>query len=153
MDDEETPFEQITLSLPDYLKDKINNHEISIEGKMYDIKSVSISGDKVTLLVINDPHEENILKKLKEVLTGRKQSKSNRPHQLRPIHTLKYLSPEPEHNISFTFCSTIILSLPVPGFVTNDREIPTPPPRRFNNNCNFCFCTKPARMTLCSFYF
>lgn len=58
-------FQKITLSRTDYEKGKINGHEICLSGKIYDIKTMSIHGDSVELLAINDTDEENILEKIK----------------------------------------------------------------------------------------
>ncbi len=130
LENAQTSFSEITLSVSEYKKDRVNSHEVSVDGKMFDVKSVNIAGDSVVLCVISDTREDNILRRIKELLSGSKQSKNNTPHQLRPIHALKYITPEAEDRICFEFPSVSILLSLVVTPISSDEEIPTPPPKQ-----------------------
>ena len=126
--DDHAQFQKITLSLPDYEKGKINSHEISLSGKMYDIKNIRINGDSVELLAINDTDEENILGKIKEFITGKNHPNKELPVQLRQFLSLKFLPPQNNH----TFLVPVValhVFLPLNTFIISvDSEIHTPPP-------------------------
>ena len=71
-----TQFQEIVLSRSDYQLSRINASEITINNKLYDVKSVNISGDRVNLLVLNDSMEENILAKIAEFTNNSRQPNS-----------------------------------------------------------------------------
>ncbi len=87
-----TVFEKITLSKNDYKRSRINSNEISLDGKMYDVKSVASVNDSIALLVINDSEETGILKKIKEFINGINDPLKI-PNQLKKITFLIYLPP------------------------------------------------------------
>ena len=87
-----TVFEKITLSKDDYKKSRINSCEISLDGKMYDVKTVTSVNDSMALLVINDSGETGILKKIKELINNVNDSQKI-PNQLKKIAFLIYLLP------------------------------------------------------------
>lgn len=65
---------------------------------MYDIKSVSISGDKVELLAIHDTKEEYILEKIKKAVSNGMSENSNLPNLLVKLFSLIYAPPAFGHN-------------------------------------------------------
>ena len=123
-----TQFQKITLSLSDYQKNKINAHEISIKGKMYDVKSTHISGDSLELLVVNDSKEENILEKIKEF----KQETSGQNHslhnQLKQLLSLTYLSPNTDGIFIISSLSMHLFPHPNLNTISSHIAISTPPP-------------------------
>ena len=60
--------ENFTLSRETFNKSRISRKEISVYGKMYDIKSFSFYGNLVRLSVIRDKKEEWIICALKNAL-------------------------------------------------------------------------------------
>jgi len=124
-----TKFQTITLSLADYKKSKINSHEISIDGKMYDVKSVTFRGNKVDLACINDREEENILKDLKDFASRSSKSNSNLPNQIQQLLTLNYITPEAKEFYFIPIVAAHIFLSSNPGIVSNDTDITTPPPK------------------------
>ncbi len=90
----ETRFQKMRISLSDYKKNKINEAEIRINQKLYDVKSVNMLVDDVELLLINDKEEENILEEIKNFFGQHNQSSSRIPDQLQELLSLDYLSPE-----------------------------------------------------------
>jgi len=91
----DTRFQKIVLSTKEYENNKISASEIAIEGKMYDVKSVRVSNNRVELLVLNDQNEEHILRKIVSFFHPNNASpKRGFPHRLQQLFTLDYLLPE-----------------------------------------------------------
>ena len=129
LNNEETSFQQLTLSFNDFQKGKINAHEISFDGKMYDIRSIKISGDKVELLVINDTKEENIIENIKRSVNPNDQQNKGLPSQFVKLLTLVYVVPatdpdlllqKKQRHIFVPFCDII---------VSHKSDITAPPPK------------------------
>ncbi len=122
-------FEELTLTLAAYKQAKAGANELILNGEMYDVKSVTIDDDCVTLFVLHDRDEENVSRKIRNFLHGEKQSGQNLPVQVQQLLSMKYLPPEhtvfkyfPIRN-SFTF-SFIGMTKPA-----SDPDIPSPPPK------------------------
>ncbi len=123
-------FERIVLSKVDYQKSKINSKEISLNGEMYDVKSVSGIGDKVELLVIHDKKEGEIIERIQKAITDKSSRSARTPQQILQLLTLVYIAPV----IDFNF---LILQVPqnkflVPGnfFFSYRSEVTSPPPEK-----------------------
>ena len=128
MEEKQTGFLKLTLTVSEFQKSKINSHEISYKGKMYDFKPVAISDDTVELLVINDTKEETILEKINELADNTSSHKGELPSQLIKLLTLTYICPtfdnrfifqELEGNNFLPICESIL---------SIAKEIPSPPP-------------------------
>lgn len=124
-----TQFQKVSVSLGDYLKNKIGSDEISIDGKMFDIKSIQISGKLVELLVINDNKEDNIIEKIKDFIDTTNQSNTELPLQLQQLLSLNYLPLETGFLLFIPVFSVDFFLRPILNFVSNDLEILTPPPK------------------------
>jgi hypothetical protein len=124
-----TQFQKIVLSLSDYQKCKINASEITINNKLYDVKSVNISGDRVKLLILRDSMEENILVKIAEFTNNTRQPNSVLCNNLNHLLTLNYL-PQAGYSNFFIYPSSIdkfiLFKL---NYISRFPEILTPPPR------------------------
>ncbi len=127
--DNQTPFQKITLPFFDYQKSKINSHEISVNGKMYDVKSISLSDDKVELLVIHDSREENILQKIKDFAISTNQPNTDFANQLFQLLSLNYISPGVGPVFFIPSFSINIFSPLFLNVISNGFEIPSPPPK------------------------
>ena len=119
----------LLLTSTEYAGSKINDREISYQGKMYDIKTVSIKGNKVALVAINDTKEESILKKIKALLPGADKKNSGLPLQLQKLISLTFVHPVEE---STTVFSTIICrhnSRYTKDTHSSTRKVLSPPPQ------------------------
>jgi hypothetical protein len=127
-EDDETDYVKMILSLDDYLKSKVHSKEIRVQGEMYDVKSVTYSGNQVELMVIHDKHEGNILKRIKKLLSHSNEQKSNTTDHVLQLTGFYYTlppskdAPEPRQTgvnefISFNSSFTSFIS-----------ELNTPPP-------------------------
>jgi hypothetical protein len=92
----EEGYSKLTLTLAEYDQSRVKSHEISWQGRMYDVKSAVIKGNSVDLLVMHDEKEENILKKIK-LLAGKTGSQNRElPQQLVQLLSLSYICPAEE---------------------------------------------------------
>lgn len=124
-----TRFQQLTLSLSDFQKGKINDHEISIKGKMYDVKSIEIRGNKVELLVINDTREENILEDIKKSINTSNQQNKEHPYHFVKVLTLLYITPATDNIFLLEKNKQNIFRSPCEIIISYKPGISSPPPR------------------------
>lgn len=122
-------LEVLTLTADGYARSKRPKNEVMVEGKLYDVKSVSINGDVVTLEVVHDKAEEGVLKKIKDFFTPGKDSTGKIPKHVQQLLSAKYVPPMRQIFNEFVFQSaTHIYFLHAIG-LTIVRDIPSPPPR------------------------
>lgn len=88
-----TATDTLRLTPAQYQANRAGGHEISFGGKLYDIKSSTTSGNLITLVVVNDSREENILEKIKGLLHNTGKDNSGLPVQLHKLLSLVYISP------------------------------------------------------------
>jgi len=69
-------LELITLSAEQYQKAKVEEHEIKVKGKMYDIARMEKQGDMLLVYCIHDKAEDNILAFLDKILSSPLKDKS-----------------------------------------------------------------------------
>jgi hypothetical protein len=128
--EENTSFEKLTLSVSEYQKNRIHSNEISYKGKMYDIRSVNFSGDKVELFVIHDSEEENILEKINDFLnTPNPTTSSKLPARICILFSLNYLAPDIENIFYIHNICIHTFHQPDLNFVSPMPDVHTPPPR------------------------
>jgi hypothetical protein len=54
-------LEKVNLSILEYEQLRIDESEVMVEGKLYDVAALEIYNDSVTLYVLHDEDEENLL--------------------------------------------------------------------------------------------
>jgi hypothetical protein len=129
MENNETEFQKLTLTISDFEKSKINEHEISYKGKMYDFKSAVFTGDSVELLVINDTEEEGILGEIEKFTENINKQNSEFPNHLIKLLSLVYVCPEPGNKFFFE-CSNENTFVPFgEEFSSPVIERASPPPK------------------------
>jgi hypothetical protein len=124
---EKTEFESLTLTLDQYNNSKINSREIFFNGNMYDIKSITITGDKVELIVINDTEEKRILEEIRNA-ANKQDSKKNIPNQLTQLLQLQFTVPFSDFLIP-SLQSSIVFNLLCESIIWRQPEIVLPPPK------------------------
>jgi hypothetical protein len=129
VNDSHTSFEKLLLSTADYQKSRINSHEISFQGNMYDVKSVKITGDIAELLVINDKKEKSLVKNIQDFLTKTNQQKKELPEQLQKFLSLNYLPADQDLTIVIPILSSNIFHAPKGNIFSDLSETPSPPPK------------------------
>ena len=123
-------FQKLTLSLNDFQKYKINDHEVSIAGEMYDFKSVNITGNKVEFIAIRDTKEEGILKLIKKTIGFNKAKDQKFPNHLLVLLNMVYLTPGTCHSFFFQENNLQHCFCPIPSICSCPRQILSPPPEK-----------------------
>jgi hypothetical protein len=128
MDRKETVYQPMTLSRSDFEKSLVEKNEIFYQGKMYDIKSRTFSGDSVTMMVIHDEKEGKIFKKIKKLLThGSKKT----PDTLLRLLSLHYFHPFLSDSKMISTSSTIQQPLFSEALLIRSTDVLSPPPKPF----------------------
>ncbi|CAN5488097.1 hypothetical protein BH11BAC1_BH11BAC1_13610 [soil metagenome] len=123
-----TQFETIKLSKECFLKNKLDENEIIIAGKIFDIKNVTFHKDYVELLAYNDKKEEGLITVIENYFSGSSQSKKDFPLQVLKLLVSVYTLPKQEIRFSTTFSSHISLPPLSESYVNFSDEPFTPPP-------------------------
>lgn len=96
-------LEKIVLSKKDFQKIDIEENEIELNGKMYDIAKVEEKGNQYIVYALHDEHEDNLLSFLDEIVKRSSNDKKPVPSQLLQFISLVFI---PSSN-SFSFGQTI----------------------------------------------
>jgi hypothetical protein len=70
-------FEVFELSIEEYQKIKVNDHEVKIDGKMYDHSAPKLENGKIILYAKHDQAEDNLISFLSEVIN--RSANDNKP--------------------------------------------------------------------------
>lgn len=98
----EDQLQLIKLSTAEYKKVKVDEHEVKVKGKMYDIARIRIQveSDSVFVYGIHDKAEDSLLAFLDKILSLPLKDKSG-PHQVLKFAYLTFIVPVVlQHNIS-----------------------------------------------------
>ena len=129
IDGMETCSEKISISLKEYATNKINDKEIFIKGKLYDIKSVNFSKGVAELLVVNDTKEEKILENIKKLAESNHQHGKNLPYHFLNLTALYYIySESPGTSLLLIFLRTLFQSY-CESITSHYPGIQSPPPK------------------------
>lgn len=124
-------FQKMTLTLFEFQQSRINDHEFSYKGKMYDFKAAVTKGNCVELLAMQDIKEDGIVR-LIEIFNGN-ESKQNGEltHKLSKLLTLTYLSTESVACIVLSEYTEIKNHTIFGNLICFSPSVPSPPPDRF----------------------
>lgn len=122
-------FQKITLSLSEYQKSAINAHEIYVNGRLYDVKSLKADGEEIALLVINDTKEESIIENVREMVNATNRHHKEFPSQCIKLLSLLYISPNAEPGILISQIRQNIYPSPTEKLLSPEKGIPFPPPK------------------------
>jgi hypothetical protein len=121
-------LEKIVLSKKDFQKIDVEENEIKVNGKMYDIAKVKENGNQYILYALHDEHEDNLLSLLDEIVKRSSNDKKPVPSQLLQFLSLVFI---PSSN-NFLFGQTITekhFSLYANLYSSFRSSIESPPPR------------------------
>jgi hypothetical protein len=93
----EEKLEKISLTYKQYQLSKVDDHEIRIYDKMYDIGRIKITGDSVLVYCIHDTKEENLMAFLDEITSKPLIGKHAVPSYLIHFLVLVFLQPHGDH--------------------------------------------------------
>lgn len=89
----EDQLERWQITRSEYESFKVDDHEISIAGKMYDIARVEQKGDSVIVFALHDEAEDNLLSFLDEVAVRSSKDTARAPSQVVQFTSLIFLMP------------------------------------------------------------
>lgn len=88
------PLRELTrfeFTLKEYHEAKVDDHEIKVEGKMYDIARMDFSGDRVIIYGKHDEAEDNLLAFFNEVFSRSWKDTQSSPTSLTSFLTLTFI--------------------------------------------------------------
>ncbi len=129
LEDRETSFEHISLSLEEFNQSGYNGKEIVLHGKIYDIGSINFTGNRVDLLAVNDTKEEVIMDQISN--TGDQGNHSHRNMPVKAIQLLGLLYDFPLSNNASSILTYGRNFSRLNNYAIDSRcpEIDSPPPR------------------------
>ncbi|KXK25623.1 MAG: hypothetical protein UZ12_BCD005001604 [Bacteroidetes bacterium OLB12] len=90
------PEEQLSrfqFTPKEFLKVREDDHEIKVDGKMYDIARVSEQANQIIVWALHDEAEDNLLAFLSEMVSRSAKDKKPVPVQVEQLLTLSFLPP------------------------------------------------------------
>lgn len=109
-------LEIFELSLEEYQKIKINDHEVRIDGKMYDHSTPKFEKGKIILFAKHDQAEDNLISLLSEI--ANRAANDNQPVpsslmnflslQFIPVSTLQMFSPCESINMTDNYHANLV---------------------------------------------
>ncbi len=87
------PQKSITITFEAYQHKLINGHEIELNGKLYDIRTVNFSGNKVQLGLIEDKKEMHVLSVLKKIIGSESAHQKQFPQKLLSFMSMLFVVP------------------------------------------------------------
>jgi len=84
----------LTLSPEEFRKSKVDDHEVKVNGKMYDIARIVVTENKVLVYALHDEAEDNLLALLNEIVRRSSKDKKPVPSQLIQLLSLMFIPVE-----------------------------------------------------------
>ncbi len=81
----------LTLTADEYRKAKVNDHEVRVNEKMYDIARTVVKDNKVLVYALHDEAEDNLLALLNEMVKRSSKDKKPVPSQLIQLLSLQFV--------------------------------------------------------------
>lgn len=88
----ESELEYFRLTPKDYTRAKVNNREILINGKMYDVARINVSKEKVEVYALHDEAEDDLLAFIREVMNNAEKD-GQAPSVFSQFTSLQFLQP------------------------------------------------------------
>jgi hypothetical protein len=86
------PYCEMTLSLDEYRQSRVNENEICLNGNMYDIKSLQISGDEVKLIAFKDAKEKRLIERISALKSESEENGGNFQEDIQSLFAFNYIS-------------------------------------------------------------
>lgn len=84
----------LTLTEEAFRKAKVDDHEVKVDGKMYDIARIAFKDNQVLVYALHDEAEDNLLALLVEMVNRTSHDKKPVPSQLLQLLTLQFVLSE-----------------------------------------------------------
>jgi hypothetical protein len=126
---ESTVPDTISISKELFDKSKRGNHEILVEGILYDMKSFSFQGNSVILLVIRDREEEAIVNATQKAMDTENQHGKGLLVKIVSLLSLDYTPPPIALHTAPIPAGQNVLSVYQDLILMGNPDIITPPPK------------------------
>jgi len=84
-------LEHIILTPEEFKTARVEDHEIKVNGKMYDIARIETIDETLHVFCVHDEDEDNLLSFLNAILNNIQQDKQQVPHSITQFTSLQYL--------------------------------------------------------------
>lgn len=81
----------LTLTEEEFRKAKVDDHEVKVDGKMYDIARIAFHDNRLLVYALHDEAEDNLLTLLAEMVNRTSHDKKPVPSQLLQLLTLQFV--------------------------------------------------------------
>jgi hypothetical protein len=125
----EESLQLLKLTAEEFKAALVDDHEVKVNGKMYDIARVTEQSGYVFVYCIHDEAEDNLVAFIEKVLTVPLKGKSSIPTTV--SHFLSLIFVLPMHSVSFSHGSTSAQPATAYSFSNSTQalQIQVPPPR------------------------
>jgi hypothetical protein len=86
-------LEVLRLTKKKYAEVRVDEHEVKVNGKMYDIARVKVSDDSVIVYALHDEKEDNLLALMGEIISKPLKDRSSMPVAIVQFLTLLFVQP------------------------------------------------------------
>ena len=121
-------LETLTLTVEEFQKSRIDDHEVKVDGKMYDVARITTDGEWVKIFCVQDKAEDNLLSFLDSFL-NRMQNDQNPPGVISSFSLLQFLHVEFNFQVSIHPVYSIAETPYQSNYYFIDRSVYSPPPR------------------------
>lgn len=122
-------LEVISLSIHEFNRVRVEEHEVKVNGKMYDIARIKQEGDTLHIFCVHDEAEDNLLSFLDGLLVRLQNDSTQPPASVTAFAMLQFISTE----FIFGFQNTELQCLTPTPYLQTDffvaLAIDVPPPR------------------------
>jgi hypothetical protein len=125
----EVDFEQIVLSKADYQKALVEEGEILIDGKLFDIQSETIIHNKIVLSVVFDEKEDDVVNEIKSFIRRNCRSNKSLPDTSAHLFSLSFIGTTYAYFVPLSFSCELYSLRSKIFFSCPSSEVFTPPPQ------------------------
>ena len=122
-------LEILVMRQEDFNKARVEEDEMEVLGKMYDIARIKESGDTVIVYALQDAAEDNLLAFMDEVVKRPQQDKNSPPAQILQFIFLTFLPPAQQPLLFLEACAATANTYYVSSNFCCHLSIESPPPR------------------------
>lgn len=84
----------LVLSRQAYAEAKVEEHEIRVNGKMYDVARTKVSGNRVTVYCLHDEAEDDLMGFFAEIIGTPLEENSPVPDEILEFISMDFIAPE-----------------------------------------------------------
>jgi hypothetical protein len=121
-------LEKFTFTLTDYEKAKVEDKELKVNGKMYDVAKIERQNDLIVAYVLHDESEDDLISFVEMIMKKSHNDGKSKPEQLLKLISLQYL-PTMFNLTDLPLQSHIAVTLINSTYDPFEPGLHTPPPR------------------------